>query len=130
METCGNVRSVAYTHNAGALVKELIDKLKSPRFCDQDDEATDEQLEELASEWLKRAKEIKGGDKLEAYLRFPIAANVGEHDFAFVLVAPSFEEWGAFTDAYEGSAAQEIDEELNELADCTKSTIWESFEVK
>jgi hypothetical protein len=99
-------------------------------FCQQDDEATDEQVEAIASEWLKAAKGVKGGGQLEAYLRFPIAANAGEHDFAFVLVAPSFEEWGMFTDAYEGSPAQEIDAKFNELADCTQSTIWESFRVK
>ena len=99
-------------------------------FCQQDDEATDEQVEALASEWLKAAKGMKGGESLEAYLRFPIAANAGEQDFAFVLVAPSFQEWGTFTDAYEGSPAQEIDAKFNDLADCTQSTIWESFRVK
>ena len=98
--------------------------------CQQDDEATDEQVGALASEWLKAAKGMKGGAQLEAYVRFPIAANTGEHDFAFVLVAPSFEEWGAFTDAYEGSPAQDVDKKFNDLADCTKSTVWETFKVK
>lgn len=98
--------------------------------CSQDDEATDEQVEALASKWLAAARGMKGGAKLEAYLRFPIAAQIGEHDFRFVLVAPSFAEWGAFTDAYEGSPAQAIDQEFNELADCTQSTMWETFMVK
>lgn len=99
-------------------------------FCQQNDEATDKNVEALASEWLKAAKGVKGGEQLEAYLRYPIAANAGETDFAFVLVAPSFQEWGAFTDNYEGSPAQELDAKLNELADCTHSTIWEAFKVE
>ena len=99
-------------------------------FCQQDEKATDAQVEALASEWLRAAKGVKGGEQLEAYLRFPIAANAGETDFAFALVAPSFQEWGAFTDNYEGSPAQELDEKLNELADCTHSTIWEAFKVE
>ena len=98
--------------------------------CQQDDEATDAQVEAVASEWLKAAKGMKGGAELEAFVRFPIAANTGEHDFAFVLVAPSFSAWGMFTDAYEGSPAQAIDKKFNDLADCTKSTVWETFKVK
>jgi len=98
--------------------------------CEQDDSATDEQVDEIASAWLKAARGMKGGAELEGYLRFPIAANTGEHDFAFVLVAPSFEAWGAFTDAYSGSPAEEIDEKFDEIADCTRSAMWESFKVE
>ena len=98
--------------------------------CSQHNDVTDAQVEAMASAWLQAANGMKGGEQLEAYLRFPIAANAGELDFAFVLVAPSFEAWGAFTDAYEGSPAQELDKKFNEMADCTKSTIWESFKVK
>jgi len=99
-------------------------------FCQQDDEATDEQVDEIAAAWLKAARTMKGGENLEAYLRFPIAAQVGEHDFAVVLVAPTFAEWGAFTDAYAGSPAEEIDNKFDEMADCTEATIWESHKVK
>jgi len=98
--------------------------------CSQDDDATDEQVDAIASEWLKAARGMKGGEKLEGHLLFPIAADMGEHDFAFVLTAPSFQEWGAFADAYAGSPAEEIDDKFDKLADCTKSTLWESFQVK
>jgi hypothetical protein len=99
-------------------------------LCNQDDDATDEQVVEIASEWLKGAKATKGGEDMEAWVRYPIAANIGEHDFALVVISPSFQEWGTFTDAYEGSPAQEIDDKFNELADCTESTLWESTQVK
>lgn len=99
-------------------------------LCNQDDETTDEQVDEIASAWLKAAKSMKGGENLQAYLRFPIAADIGEYDFSFVLIAPSFADWGAFTDAYAGSPAEEVDDKFEEIADCTKSTMWESFEVK
>jgi hypothetical protein len=99
-------------------------------LCTQDDETTDEQVDEIAAAWLKAAKGMKGGENLQGYLRFPISADIGEYDFAFVLVAPSFAEWGAFTDAYEGSPAEEVDDKFEEIADCEKSTLWESFEVK
>ena len=99
-------------------------------LCTQDDETTDEQVDEIAAAWLKAAKGMKGGENLQGYLRFPIAADIGQHDFVFVLIAPSFAEWGAFTDAYEGSPAEDVDDKFDEVADCTKSTMWESFPVK
>jgi len=98
--------------------------------CSQDDETTDEQVDEIAMAWLKAARSMKGGENLQGYLRFPVAADTGENDFTFVLVAPSFAEWGTFTDGYAGSPAEEVDAKFDELADCTKSTLWESHEVK
>lgn len=99
-------------------------------FCQQNDEATDQQVDALATEWLKAAKGVKGGEQLEAYVRYPVAANAVDLDFAFVLVAPSFKDWGEFTDNYEGSPAQELDTKLHEIADCTHSTVWETFKVE
>jgi hypothetical protein len=98
--------------------------------CNQDDDTSDEQVDEIASAWLKAARSMKGGENLQGYLRFPVAADVGENDFTFVLIAPSFAEWGTFTDGYEGSPAEEIDDKFDELADCTQSTLWESHQVK
>lgn len=39
-------------------------------------------------------------------------------DFRFVMIFPSFSEWGAFKDAYEGSKVEEVDQRLHEFADC------------
>ena len=98
-------------------------------YCQQDDETTDEQVDEIATEWLKAARTVDGGENLEVYLRFPIAAHAGETDFAMVVVAPTFAEWGTFTDAYEGSPAEDVDDKFEELADCTESAIWESHQL-
>jgi hypothetical protein len=58
-------------------------------------------------------------------MRHPVVGNMGENDFAFVLVAPSLEEWGKFTSGYKNSALEEIDDKLDELCDCPDSTLWE-----
>ena len=93
--------------------------------CEQDEDATDEDIKALAAEWLKAAKKMKGGERLEVYIRHPIVAQIGENDFTFVLRAPSLEEWGVFTSGYEGSALEIIDDKLDEFCDCPGSTLWE-----
>ena len=98
--------------------------------CEQDDEASSQDLQAVASKWLKAAKQMKGGDKLEVYLHFPVVAQMGETDFAFVLVAPSLAEWGVFMDGYEGSAAQAHDKEWDELASCPNSALFRSVKIK
>jgi hypothetical protein len=99
--------------------------------CTFNDDATPDQVMAMASAWLKAAKGMKGGENMDAYIRFPVAEGTGgEGDFRFVITTPSFEEWGAFTDAYEGSAAAKVDEEFNNLADCPDSTLWEGLKVQ
>ena len=85
----------------------------------------------LASSWVKAVKETKGGENINAYIRFPIAeGHGGKGDFRFVITAPTFAEWGAFTDAYEDSGAAAVDDELDKLVDCGESTIWEGMQVE
>jgi hypothetical protein len=98
--------------------------------CEQDQETTDEQVEAISVEWLKAAKTIKGGENLELYLNFPVAAKVGAVDFAMILVAPSFAEWGAFMDNYPGSAAEGIDDKYEDDLDCGNGTLWESVTIE
>jgi len=98
--------------------------------CEQDEATTDDQLEAMASEWLKAAKTVKGGENLELYLTFPIAASAGEIDVQFVLYVPNFAEWGAFIDNYNGSAAQKIDNKYEDDLDCTKSTLWDRIKIE
>ena len=93
--------------------------------CEQDEDATDEAIKALAAEWLKAAKKMKGGERLEVYIRHPIVAQIGENDFTFVLRVPSLEEWSVFTSGYEGSALEIIDDKLDDLCDCPGSTLWE-----
>ena len=98
--------------------------------CEQDDEASDEKVEMMSAEWLKAAKTVKGGENLRLRLQFPVAAKVGEVDLAILLVAPSFAEWGEFTDNYAGSAAEAVDEKYEGDLDCGNGTLWESIEIK
>ena len=99
--------------------------------CTFNDDATADQVMEVASAWLKAAKGMNGGESMDAYIRFPVAEGTdGEGDFRFVITTPSFAEWGAFTDAYEGSEASKVDEKFNNLADCDDSTIWEGLKIQ
>jgi len=99
--------------------------------CEFNEGATADKVMAMASTWLKAAKGMKGGKNMDAYIRFPVAeGSDSEGDFRFVITTPSFEEWGAFTDAYEGSAAAKVDEDLENLADCADSTMWEGLKIK
>jgi hypothetical protein len=99
--------------------------------CEFNGDAGSAELLALTSEWLKAAKKTKGGKNLQLAVRFPIAeGEAGDGDFRFVIVLPTFAEWGEFTDAYEDSAVAKVDDNLNELADCGYSTIWEGIVIK
>jgi hypothetical protein len=96
--------------------------------CEFNGDATADQLLEVTAKWIKAARETDGGKNIDVGIRFPIATGADAHgDFRFVIVFPSFSEWGAFTDAYEGSKVEGVDQQLNELADCGQSTIWEGL---
>ena len=95
-----------------------------------DDDATEDGVREQAQNWLKAARKMEGGDQLKAYVYFPVAVNAtGEIDLLFVVVAPSFAEWGKFWDAYAGSPADQADAQ-NQAVVCPDSALWESIEVK
>jgi len=98
--------------------------------CQQEDGATDEQLEAQASAWLKAAHGMKGGENLKAYLNFPVVAQMGEYDFFFVIVAPSLAEWGEFMANYSGSDVEQVDDEFEKLAVCPDSVLFEGVKVK
>ena len=99
--------------------------------CEFNGDATVEQVLTMASSWLKAANGMPGGKNLEAIIRFPVAEGpAGTGDFRFVITTPTFAEWGAFTDAYEGSAASKVDDEFDNLADCGGSTMWEGLFIK
>ena len=98
--------------------------------CEIDDDLTENEVEKMAQDWLKAAKQIEGGEKLEAYVYWPVAVNdTGETDVFFVVVAPSFEEWGKFWDRYPDSEAAQI-EARNDKVVCPDSAVWESRRVE
>jgi uncharacterized protein YaaQ len=99
--------------------------------CELDDDASEEQVVEAAEKWLAAAKTMKGGANLEAYVYFPVAVNNnGESDLIFVVVAPSFKEWGEFWDGYKDSPAAKLDKKNRDFVVPTDSAVWESVKVK
>ncbi|MFA9435282.1 MAG: hypothetical protein ACERKR_11450 [Deltaproteobacteria bacterium] len=99
--------------------------------CEVDDDATEAEVEALASKWLKAAKKVKGGERLEAYVYWPVATgDMGETDCLFVVMAPSFEEWGRFWDNYASSEAAEIEVMGEEKVISPQSALWEVVKIK
>ena len=98
--------------------------------CEYDADITEDEFYDMAGKWLAAAKATKGGENIKIYIRFPVAASVDDIDFKFVLVTPDFSEWGAFTDAYELSKLQDIDDELEKVATCNDASLWEGREIK
>jgi len=98
--------------------------------CEILDDTTEDHILEGAAKWLKAAKAMKGGESLEMYVFFPVAAEMGASDFRVLLRASSFQEWGTFWDGYHGSPAAKIDDENNVMADCPDSWLFEGMKIK
>jgi hypothetical protein len=97
--------------------------------CEQNDSASEADVNKAAAEWLAAANGMKGGENIEVFVMFPIAATMGESDFLYIVTAPSLAEWGAFMDGYEGSEAAKVDGRFTEIADCPDSALWESVQA-
>ena len=98
--------------------------------CELEEGVSEQGVIDMAADWLKAAKKVKGGERLEAYVNFPVAVNdTGDSDLIFTVIAPSFEEWGKFWDSYGGSPAAAADNK-NDLVVCPDSAVWESFKVQ
>ena len=98
--------------------------------CEFEGDTTEDHVLDMGAKWLKAAKTIKGGENLQVFVRYPVAASVDDIDFKFVLVTPDFAQWGEFTDNYEMSKIVEIDDELEKIATCNDSSMWEGQELK
>jgi hypothetical protein len=98
--------------------------------CEMGANTTEEEVEANAAKWLKVARLMDGGDQLEARVLFPVAVNVvGNTDFMFIVVAPSFAEWGKFWDEYQISPEGDADQ-ANADVDCPDSALWQSVKVE
>ena len=98
--------------------------------CEMGANTTEEEVEANAAKWLKAARQMDGGDQLEAFVLFPVAVNVvGNTDFMLVVVAPSFAEWGKFWDEYQISPDGDADQ-ANADVDCPDSALWNSVKVE
>ena len=98
--------------------------------CEFEADTTEDDVLAMGAKWLKAAKSIKGGENIQVFIRYPVAASVDDIDFKFVLVTPDFAQWGKFTDNYEMSTIVEIDDELEKIATCIDSSMWEGQELK
>jgi hypothetical protein len=99
--------------------------------CEMDDDASEADVTSMAAEWLNAAKTMEGGKNLQASVLFPVAVNAtGEVDAFFIVVAPTFEEWGKFWDNYTGSPAEKADIKNQEKIVCPDSVLWESITIK
>ena len=97
--------------------------------CEIDDDTTEKELKEYAAKWLAGAKKLNGGKDLQASVSFPVAVNaMGETDMIFTVVAPNFEAWGKFWDAY-GDSEIAVMDSRNKSIDCPNSAVWETFKV-
>jgi len=98
--------------------------------CQQSDSAGEDDVVAIASDWLESAKKVKGGENLEVYVNFPVAAVMDNNDFMLVVIAPSFTEWGTFMDNYSDHEAADEDKKYADIANCNDSALWESFKAE
>lgn len=99
--------------------------------CELNDGKSGDDLISASSDWLKAAKSIEGGEDLEAYLEFRLAANVGDDNFNFVLIAPDLKSWGAwYGDSDSDAVLQDANDAWFEVAACSSSSLWNSVEIE
>ena len=95
--------------------------------CQQSDDASEDDVINTAESWLKEAKKVKGGENLEVRVMFPVAAVMNDNDFMFVVISPSFTEWGVFMENYEGASEAKDSKTYADIVQCDDSALWESF---
>jgi hypothetical protein len=99
--------------------------------CELEDGVSEAEVKAMALKWLNAAKKTPGGENLRAFVNFPVAVNAtGKIDLLWVVVAPSFAEWGTFWDNYATSPVAELDKENRGKVICPDSALWETVRVK
>jgi len=98
--------------------------------CKLHDGKTQEEVVAVSKVWLDAAKTMNGGAELEVYLGFQIAGDMGPGEFSFVLVANDMATWGTFWNDYSGSAAAKADEEWENVATCSGSSLEASVKIE
>lgn len=99
--------------------------------CELNDGKTNADVMAASSDWLKVAKSMEGGEDLKLYLEFRIAANVGDNDFNFVLIAADEKTWGVwYGGADPDSKMQNANTAWFEVAACSGSSLWFSVEIE
>ena len=99
--------------------------------CTLNDGKTSQDAVAASLDWLNVAKSAEGGENLEVYLEFPIAATAGDGGFNFVLIAADEKTWGTWYGAPDpDSAMQNANTAWSEVAACSGSSLWYSVEIK
>ena len=93
-------------------------------YCTLNEGKTVEEVTEASSDWIAAAKTVKGGDKLEIYHEFPLAADAETGRFNFIMIAPDARTWGDFMDGYRNSEARKADDDWGEVATCSGGALW------
>lgn len=107
----------------------IADSLLEIWECELKDGKTPAELNAVTEKWLSAAKGMPGGKDLEVYLVVPVVPIDKDPVFRFVLVAPDVGVWGQFTKGYPDSAAETVDEEWEQVAECDENSLWFSVEI-
>ncbi len=99
--------------------------------CELNDGKTGDDAVAVSSDWLKVAKSMEGGEDLEVYLEYPIAAPAGDGSFNFVLIVADEKTWGIWYGSDDpDSAMQDANTAWSEVAACSGSSLWYSVEIE
>lgn len=98
--------------------------------CEILDDTTEDQIVAATEKWVEAARKMKGGEKIEVYVFFPVAAKMGASDLRILVKAPNFADWGAIWDAYDSSEAADIEDTWSQMMDCPDSWLFEGFKIE
>jgi hypothetical protein len=82
-----------------------------------------------SADWLRAARSQQGGQNMKVQLEFPLAAEAGYRGFNYVVISANLAGWGEFYDNYANSPAAAADGPWEEVALCTKSVLYDAFDV-
>ena len=116
------------THEAGRF---FADSVLHIWKCKANDGKTVADVTAESVAWLEAARTVDGGDDLSVYLEWPIAANMGDGGFNFVMSVADEQTWGTW---YGSESASDVMGAANiawsEVATCSKSSLWYSNELE
>ena len=110
---------------------ETADQVIHVWTCEMREGTTEKQVEAIAGDWLNALRTMPGGANVKVQVLFPVAVNnTGESDFQFMIISPSFTEWGKLWDAYKDDSPAAKADDLNQgKVDCPDSAIWELITI-
>ncbi len=117
---------VMFLFTAPAYADSIVQKWNCKRLAG----TTKDDVIAATSVWLEAAKTNEGGEKVKAFLEFPIAADTVDGDFTFMVVFADTKTWGDFSHDYADSPAGAAEGAWYEVATCLGSSIWESVEFE